>query len=286
MKVGFIGNGFVNKNYADNFESRSFAVVRYDNADSRYSGNRELIKDCDVVFVAVPTPTVFGTGFDDSVLFDVAHLVGREKILIIKSTVLPDTTTRLQDKFPDIFVMHSPEFLAEKTARWDVDNPVRNIIGFTPKSATKTDVILSILPRTKDTVDIVCPAAEAAAIKYGGNVCLYFKVLFMNMLFDFCVSQGIDFDVVKEGMKHDRRIGASHMEVLYDGGRGAGGHCFPKDSEAFRQRLQELSTKGTGAHFLLGASAILSSMADYNDLLLRSSGKNLDIAEKVYGKKN
>jgi len=54
--IGFIGQGYIGKNYADDFERRGFRVVRYA-LENGYEKNRELIKRCDIVFVAVPTPT-------------------------------------------------------------------------------------------------------------------------------------------------------------------------------------------------------------------------------------
>ncbi|MEY3784652.1 MAG: hypothetical protein RLZZ230_974, partial [Candidatus Parcubacteria bacterium] len=52
MKIGFIGQGFIGKSYADDFENRGFEVVRYA-LEELYINNKELIKDCDIVFVAV-----------------------------------------------------------------------------------------------------------------------------------------------------------------------------------------------------------------------------------------
>ncbi len=51
MKLGFIGQGFVGKTYADYFEKRGFEVVRYAK-EAPYEKNKEKIKDCDIVFIA------------------------------------------------------------------------------------------------------------------------------------------------------------------------------------------------------------------------------------------
>ena len=65
------------------------------------------------MFIAVPTPTT-PEGFDDSILRGVLPLVKEGKTAVIKSTTVPGTVKRLQKDFPDIFVLHSPEFLSEK----------------------------------------------------------------------------------------------------------------------------------------------------------------------------
>src|SRR5437868_5759053 len=121
LKIGFIGQGFVGKNMATDFAERGFEVVRY-SLEPEYVGNRDLIKECDTVFMAVPTPTT-PTGFDDSILRDEVKLVGKDKIVVIKSTILPGTTESLQKENPDIFILHSPEFLREVTAKEDTKNP-------------------------------------------------------------------------------------------------------------------------------------------------------------------
>ena len=113
----------------------------------------------------------------------------------------------------------------------------------------------------------------------------------MNTLFDFCAGQGIDFEIVKEGMKNDPRIGSTHLDVLHQGGRGAGGHCFPKDAEAYLQRVRELVKKvnddNDENHKLLlrleKARTMLATMSLYNEYLLRSSGKDQSIVDTVYG---
>jgi len=54
--IGFIGQGWIGKNYADDFEKRGYETVRY-SLEKPYVDNKEKIKDCDLVFIAVPTPT-------------------------------------------------------------------------------------------------------------------------------------------------------------------------------------------------------------------------------------
>ena len=83
--IGFIGQGFVGKAYADDFENRGFKNVRYA-LEEPYRNNKDLIKDCDIVFIAVPTPTT-EKGFDDSIIRGAVKLVGKGKIAVIKSTI-------------------------------------------------------------------------------------------------------------------------------------------------------------------------------------------------------
>ena len=67
--IGFIGQGWIGKNYADHFEDRSFDVVRY-SKEEPYAKNKSQISQCDIVFVAVPTPTT-REGFSAKIVEDV-----------------------------------------------------------------------------------------------------------------------------------------------------------------------------------------------------------------------
>ena len=274
-QIGFIGQGWIGKNYADDFENRGYAVVRY-SLEEQYIGNAEKIKDCDIVFIAVPTPTT-PEGFDDSYVRSALTNIGSGKTAVIKSTILPGTTEKLQASFPDIFVMHSPEFLVEKTAAYDAANPSRNIIGMPVENEEykkKANEVLSVLP--KAPFELVCLSKEAELIKYGANVFLYTKVIYANLMYDLADKFGCNWENVRDMVAADPRIGNSHMQPVNDGGRGAGGHCFIKDYEAFLRLYSE--TTGD----LVGVKA-LEAIREKNIALLKASGKNLDLLKEVYG---
>lgn len=279
-KIGFIGQGWIGKHYADDFEQRGYDTVRY-GLEEPYAANKDQIKDCDVVFIAVPTPTT-PTGFDDSIVRDVLGLIGKGKIAVIKSTITPGTTESLQDQYPDVVVMHSPEFLREASAAHDAANPDRNIIGIakdTEEYKKSADFVLRVLPYAP--YNVVLSALEAELVKYVGNCFLYSKVVFMNMLYDMAEQQGASWDRVREAMIKDPRIGESHTQPVHPSnderkaGRGAGGHCFIKDFEAFRNFYKEVGdTKG---------DALLAAFVAYNNNLLVQSEKDLDLLRGVYG---
>ena len=276
MKIGFIGQGFVGKAYADDFEARGHDIVRYAKEEP-YVKNKEAIAGCDIVFIAVPTPTTT-KGFDDHILRDVLSLVGSGSVAVIKSTLVPGRTKELQGAYPDIFVLHSPEFLTEKTAKEDAAHPMRNIIGIPVDSLEYRAVaqnVLQTLP--KAPYELICTSDEAEVIKYGGNCWFYVKVVYINMLYDLARERGLNWDVIEKGMAADPRIGSTHLRPEHQGGRGAGGHCFIKDFAALEEFYGEafpLDVRG---------NTLLHALAEKNNELLRSSGKDLDLLEGVYG---
>ena len=275
LTIGFIGQGWIGKNYADNFVERGFKVIRY-SLDAEHNGNKEKIKDCDIIFIAVPTPTM-PEGFDDSILKQVIKLVGEDKIAVVKSTVLPGTTKYLQTENPKIFVLHSPEFLTRHTAAYDVANPTRNIIGMPVDNVIyrqKAKQVMAVLP--KAPYKIICDSLNAELIKYGGNCFFYFKNIFMNMLYDLSQKLGCDWEEVRQMIAADPRIGEEHTHPVNKGGRGAGGDCLIKDFEAFIGLYKNFVQDEAGYN-------ALTNLRDKNIRLLVESGKDPELLKGVYG---
>ncbi len=281
MKIGCIGQGWIGKNYADHFEERKFTLVRYAK-ENGYERNKEHIRSCDIVFIAVPTPTT-PRGFDASIVEEVLSLIGRGKIAIIKSTIVPGTARRLQKKFKDKIILYSPEFLREAYARHDVDRPERNIIGLpsdTARHRAAAKRVMKILP--KAPYERICTSDEAEMTKYAGNTFLYMKVVYMNMLYDLAHALGADWNIIAENLAADSRIGSSHLQPVHASGhaetrgRGAGGHCFIKDFAAFADLYRKTVSDATGHE-------LLTALERKNSELLRTSGKDLNLLEEVYG---
>lgn len=274
-KIGFIGQGWIGKNYADNFEARGFEVVRYSLEDP-YVNNKDKIKECDVVFIAVPTPTT-PEGFDFSVVRQSLPLVGKGKVTVIKSTILPGTTEILQEENPDIFVLHSPEFLSEATAADDAAHPVFNIIGLphvTDEYKSIAQAVMMILPPA--SIEKICYAKEAEFFKYVRNSFFFTKIVFMNLLYDLATALGCDWSGIKELLKADPWVGPMHIDPIHKSGRGAGGHCFIKDFAAFVDFYDKEIGDEEG-------QLLLEANVRKNISLLLSTGKDLDILAGIYG---
>ncbi len=281
--VGYVGQGFIGKNYADELEGRGYKVVRYA-LEEPYRQNKEKIQNCDIVFIAVPTPTT-PTGFSSHIVEEAVGFVGDGKVAVIKSTMLPGMTEKIQKQYPKKIVMHSPEFLREATAAYDAAHPDRNIVGIctdSPEVHALGQKVISILPPAP--FELICSAVEAEFIKYAGNNWLYVKVVYINILYDFVQKLGGNYEHVRDAFAADPRMGRSHLDPIHQSGhgglpgRGAGGHCFIKDFAAFRSMYEETFPADT-----MGIE-VLKAMEQKNVKLLRESGKDLDLLEGVYGK--
>jgi len=274
--IGFIGQGWIGKHYADDFEHRGYPIVRYA-LEEPFLSNKSKLVDCSIVFIAVPTPTT-PAGFSYAAVADALSILTDGSVAVIKSTLLPGSTEALQEQFPDIIVLHSPEFLREVTAAHDAAHPLRNIIGIPIESQIYREAankVLDVLPEAP--YERVMSARAAELVKYAGNGFLYQKVLFMNMLYDVVSQSGESFEIVRDALIHDPRIGESHTMPVHASGRGAGGHCFIKDFEALRQYYTEHCGSDEAAVWL-------SASVDYNKALLTHSSKDIDLLLGVYGK--
>lgn len=274
-KIGFIGQGWIGKNYANHFEERGFNIVRY-GLEPEFISNKDLIKSCDITYIAVPTPTVDGTVVLSNIRSAIS-LIGKGKIAVIKSTIPPGTTVKFSEEFPDVIVLHSPEFLREAFARHDVDNPIRNIIGIPKDDTLHSDAaqkVMSICPRTK--FEIIVLSHKAEFIKYVHNTFGYAMVLFSNILYDLADAHNVDWDIIKLSIESNPWIPGKYITPVHQGGRGAGGDCFIKDFASFVE-----SYKTNIPNDKLGI-ILLEAMENKNNELLRSTGKSIELLNQVY----
>ena len=273
--LGFIGQGWIGKTYSDDFEHRGYKVVRFA-LEEPYRHNAPQLPECDIVFAAVPTPTT-PEGFDDSIVRGVLKHVGRGKTVVIKSTLLPGTTEAIQRDFPDIFVMHSPEFLSVATAKYDAENPTRNIVGIpvdNDEYRRRAEQVMAVLPTAPYT--LICHSRDAEFIKYGRNCMGFVRVVFVNLLYDLASKHGAHWDVIQAAMSADPDNGKTYASPLHKTGRGAGGECFIKDFEALSRLYKSVVGDDTG-------SQIFSSLTEKNLELLIGTNKDLKLVRGVHG---
>ena len=274
IRVGFIGQGYIGKNYADDFETREYEVIRYAKEEP-YIKNRDVIKTCEIVFVAVPTPTT-KNGYDGSIIRSVLPLTETNTIVVLKSTILPGLTRIIQKEFPDRIIMHSPEFLSETTAANDAAHPFMNIVGIVENNDKHNEaarLVHSILPNAPFIKTV--SSEEAELIKYAHNGSGYTQIIFFNLIYDLAIKLGSNWQNIEEALKADPFIPNRYASPIHKSGRGAGGHCFIKDMSALRQIYESITKDTKGVD-------ILKSMEEKNKSLLTQSNKDIDLLKGVY----
>ncbi len=226
--VGVMGMGVVGDAVHSYFAERDHPLRPFD--PYRGMGSDDLINEAEVVFICVPTPYQPGAGFDDSALEDAIGRLRGSKVIVIKSTVLPGTTEAFQTCYSQHAFLFNPEFLRAAQAKTDFVQPDRQLVGYTAQSRHLAESIMSMLPDAPYMRSMVAREAEMA--KYMTNSFLALKVTFANELYDLSTALDIDFDVVRDAVAADERIGPSHLGVFDGGYRGYGGKCLPKDTKA------------------------------------------------------
>lgn len=196
----------------------------------------EVIKSSEFIFVSVPTPMFTdGSGIDlgvvDDVVVTVAPKIAKtDKILVIKSTVVPGTVAGYKKKYPQTNFAMNPEFLTEANAPWDFLHPERTVVGALSQPVAEKLVSLYRDLYGPNTKIFITDTTTAEMVKYMSNAFLASKVIFANEMFDLCTSLGIKYEEVAEMVAADSRIGPSHLQVTTV--KGFGGKCFPKDVSA------------------------------------------------------
>ena len=136
MKISIIGLGFVGSAMYNSFQQKGINVTGYDKYKDGGIGTLNECIDTDMMFLCLPTQYSNETGeYDKSSIIDVLKELVIHKytgLVILKSTVEPETTTMLYDMFSKqhhINLLHNPEFLTAKTALHDFHNQEHIVLG-------------------------------------------------------------------------------------------------------------------------------------------------------------
>ena len=245
MKIGIIGQGYVGTALKEGFQD-FYQVETYDKYDlgkSTHSKISDIVELSDVIFVCVPTPMRQDgscyTGIVEEVIREINENANGQ-IVVIKSTVPPGTTDRINEEYSHTTTIFNPEFLTEANFIQDFKNQSRIILGGDRKG---TNIVRQIYSRIFPNATIVKTGAKhAEMVKYFTNCFLATKVSFANEMYNVCQQLDLDYDKIVEYATYDERLGKSHWAVPGpDGDFGYGGHCLPKDLSAI---VSEFDTYG------------------------------------------
>jgi UDPglucose 6-dehydrogenase len=239
--IGIVGNGFVGSSVAFGFSPQCGCdgadVKIYDKDEFKSTHSLEDTLTSDFIFVSVPTPS----NKDGSINLDIVYECFNEmnelnnrtdNVFLLRSTVTPGTTRRLQIAFHNLNIVFNPEFLTERSAKFDFINQSRFILGGNIEHTSKVGKLYRW--RFGETTPIIKTNYETAElIKYMNNCYFATKVSFLNEMYQVADACGANWKEAVEGFVRDGRVGHSHMNVPGpDGKFGFGGSCFPKDIQA------------------------------------------------------
>ncbi len=229
----------------------------------------EVVRDSDIIFIAVDTPQDEDGSADLSSVASVARSIGRalaepgayreHPLVVVNKSTVPvgsgDYVSMLVQEGAeegggaevDYRVVSNPEFLREGSAVYDSLFPDRIVLGADRRDALDRMRALyepiieqsfpsEIDPRPRVAVPFVTTdLVSAEMIKYAANAFLATKISFINEVANICELVGADVSSVAAGMGLDERIGPRFLNA----GIGWGGSCFPKDVSALRSIARE-----------------------------------------------
>ncbi|MEM4780911.1 MAG: UDP-glucose 6-dehydrogenase AglM [Halalkalicoccus sp.] len=246
----------------------------------RASTDYGAIRACEVIFLALPTPSREDGSIDASIIEAGARSVGealsdtdREHLVVVKSTVVPGTTEealipaieagsgeRVGER---IRVGMNPEFLREGSAVTDFLEPDKVVLGANDDwSRERLEGVFAPLFERADPAIVEATVREAEMIKYANNAFLAAKISLINEIGNVCKEFGVDAYRVADAIGLDDRIEARFLRS----GVGWGGSCFPKDVDALRAAAREAGYE----------PELLDSVVAVND---RQPGRMLDLLE-------
>lgn len=248
MTIGVVGWGVVGKAVGNGFESKGHDIVWHDPFKKGSTSINKLSKLSDFIFVCVPTPmTSDYKKIDLSIINDVVKKIAPKiaktnKVLIIKSTVVPGTTYKHARKYKNTHFAMVPEFLTEVNAERDFLNPDRIIIGAEDEGIASKLARLhkQLFPEVKI---FLTDTKTAEMAKYMANIYKSLKVIFANEVKEFADAVGVNYDDLREMTAADRYISEKMFKVTPFG--GFGGKCFPKDIVALIGKAEELGVEMT-----------------------------------------
>ncbi len=234
---------------------------------------KKAVKNADVVFIAVGTPSRRGDGHADlSFVYGASEEIARSlngyTLIVTKSTVPVGTGKEVKKIINNINpnaifdVASNPEFLREGSAIEDFMRPDRIVVGLESDRAKE---IMSTLYRPLfllETPLIFTSLESSELIKYASNAFLAVKISYINQMSDLCESVGANIDDIAKGMGLDKRIGNKFLHT----GPGYGGSCFPKDTLALVKTANDNKT----------SLSLVEETVKYNDL------RKLSMVDKIH----
>lgn len=238
MKIGLLGRGTVGKAVYEGLEYLGHTMSFYDPA---YSESKiEHVLDTEIVFICVPTNQAENGDCDTSIVESVVQELANLNyagLVCIKSTVIPGTSSRLQQAYGNLRIASVPEFLRAKTALADfVHNHDLLIVG--TDSTEDFELVKRAHGFYPQYVAHVTPT-EAEVVKYFNNVHHAVQVTFANITYDVCQKLGANYMNVYNAITKRDCINPNYL-MANKNMRGYGGHCLPKDTSAWNNLIKKL----------------------------------------------
>ena len=212
---------------------------------SATTSNSKVIRDCDIIYTLVATPSKRDGSYDVSAVWDVVQDIKKVKKVQGKAFVVGCTTNpgdckefqkELDKSGVDVF--YNPEFIAQGTIINDLRTADMVLIG--GKRNDSYDQLCEIYNRIQETPPKISIMSTTAAelVKLAVNCFLTTKISYANMVGQVMALSGMEDEIptVLGAIGDDSRVGRKYLNF----GFGFGGPCLPRDNRAFASYAKKL----------------------------------------------
>lgn len=197
--------------------------------------NFSAISTCDIIIICVPTPLTSEGKPNYSFLFNsiesIAQNLGKEKLIIVESTIIPNTTRnsiipKLEKSGfkvgKDFFLAFSPERIDPGNSSYQLQNTCKLVSGYSIECRKLTELFYNQLNINTFAVNSLEVAEMSKILE---NTYRDVNIALINEMAQICHTRGLNiWDVIEAAST--KPFG---FQQFYPG-PGVGGHCIPKDS--------------------------------------------------------
>jgi nucleotide sugar dehydrogenase len=212
--------------------------IYHDISHNIYVSKIEDLCHCDILFLCLPTEydTIkkeYNKKEIDYIFYELAQL-NYKGILLLKSTVEPKTTYNLSKLYPQLTIIHNPEFLTARTATHDFKNQTHIVLGLSNYNNHHITYIKTFFETYfKDATISICSSDESESMKLFCNSFYATKIQYFTEVKLLCDKMYIEYNNVIELMLKNGWINPMHTTIPgHDGELSFGGKCLPKDINA------------------------------------------------------
>ena len=203
--------------------------------------NKKVIRESDVIFTLVQTPSLEDGSYDVSAVWEVVEDIKQEmssianypKSFVVGCTTNPGDCDKFKDALPEsVDVYYNPEFIAQGSIVDDLRHADMVLLGGKGQHSGALEMIYYQIQNGFKVANVSTMSARAAELtKIAVNCYLTTKITYANQVGQVMIRDGMEDEVktVLKAIGSDSRIGTKYLNY----GFGFGGPCFPRDNRAF-----------------------------------------------------
>ena len=210
------------------------------------TGNIDVIRECDILYTLVATPSLPDGSYDVSAVWGVVSDIQKMdvdvkgKSFVVGCTTNPGDCKLFQKQLEPygVDVFYNPEFIAQGSIIKDLQNADMVLIG--GKRNEIYDELCEIYTRIQITQPKISIMSTTAAelVKLAVNCYLTTKISYANMVGEVMSLAGLEDEIscVLDAIGADTRVGSKYLKYGY----GFGGPCLPRDNRSFAAYANKL----------------------------------------------